>query len=62
MPADPEDADAVLLENMGGGLCLENPEHVSGYVQVFDHLRAAALGPEKSIEKIESVEKEMAGR
>ncbi|WP_055477871.1 helix-turn-helix domain-containing protein [Sphaerimonospora mesophila] len=59
---DPEDADAVLLENMGGELYLENPEHVRGYVQVFDHLRAAALGPEKSIEKIESVEKEMAGR
>ncbi|MFC0862898.1 helix-turn-helix domain-containing protein [Sphaerimonospora cavernae] len=59
---DPEDADVVLLENMGGELYLEKPEHVRGYVQVFDHLRAAALGPEKSIGKIESVEKEMAGR
>lgn len=56
---DPEDADVVLLENMAGELYLESQEHVHGYVQVFDHLRAAALGPEKSIAKIESVEKEM---
>jgi transcriptional regulator with XRE-family HTH domain len=59
---DPEDADVVFLENMGGELYLESQEQVRGYVQVFDHLRAAALGPEKSLEKIDSVEKEMAGR
>ncbi|MCT9929002.1 helix-turn-helix domain-containing protein [Planotetraspora sp. A-T 1434] len=59
---DPEDLDVVFLENMGGELYLEDSEQVKGYVQVFDHLRAAALGPEKSLEKIESVEKEMAGR
>jgi transcriptional regulator with XRE-family HTH domain len=59
---DPEDADVVFLENMGGELYLESPDEVHAYVQVFDHLRAAALGPEKSLEKIESVEKEMAGQ
>ncbi|MEZ0073876.1 helix-turn-helix transcriptional regulator [Planotetraspora sp. GP83] len=59
---DPEDPDVVFLENMGGELYLEGSEQVRGYVQVFDHLRAAALGPESSLEKIESVEKEMAGR
>ncbi|GII56452.1 transcriptional regulator [Planotetraspora thailandica] len=59
---DPEDADVVFLENMGGELYLESQEQVRRYVQVFDHLRAAALGPEKSLEKIDSVEKEMAGR
>ncbi|GII31063.1 helix-turn-helix domain-containing protein [Planotetraspora mira] len=59
---DPEDSDVVFLENMGGELYLESQEEVRRYVQVFDHLRAAALGPEKSLEKIDSVEKEMAGR
>lgn len=59
---DPEDAEVVLLENLAGELYLESREHVHGYVQVFDRLRAAALGPEKSLETIESVEKEMAGR
>jgi transcriptional regulator with XRE-family HTH domain len=59
---NPVDSDVVFLENMGGELYLESPEHVRRYVQVFDHLRAAALGPEKSIEKINTVEKEMAGQ
>lgn len=59
---DPADSDVVFLENMGGELYLESTEHVRRYVQVFDHLRAAALGPEKSIEKINSVEKSLAGR
>ncbi|GAA1306547.1 helix-turn-helix transcriptional regulator [Planotetraspora silvatica] len=59
---DPEDSDVVFLENMGGELYLESQEEVRRYVQVFDHLRAAALGPEKSLEKIDAVEKEMAGR
>ncbi|NJP24905.1 helix-turn-helix domain-containing protein [Microbispora hainanensis] len=59
---DPGDAAVVLLENMSGELYLEDPAEIRGYVQVFDHLRAAALGPEKSMEMINSVEKEMAGR
>lgn len=59
---DPGDADVVLLENMSGELYLEDPADIRRYVQVFDHLRAAALGPEKSMEIIISVEKELAGR
>ncbi|MBP2705138.1 helix-turn-helix domain-containing protein [Microbispora sp. RL4-1S] len=59
---DARDPDVVFLENMGGELYLEAPDEVNAYVQVFDHLRAAALGPEKSLEKIDSVEKEMSGR
>jgi transcriptional regulator with XRE-family HTH domain len=59
---DPEDSEVVFLENMGGELYLESAEQVHAYVQVFDHLRAAALGPECSLEKIRSVEKEIAGR
>ncbi|WP_283133357.1 helix-turn-helix domain-containing protein [Rhizohabitans arisaemae] len=56
---DPEDPDVVFLENMGGELYLEDSGLISRYTQVFDHLRAAALGPEQSIAKIQSVEKEM---
>ncbi|GAA4206658.1 Scr1 family TA system antitoxin-like transcriptional regulator [Microbispora amethystogenes] len=64
---DPGDADVVLLSiglptNWGGELYLEDPAEICGYVRVFDHLRAAALGPEKSMEIIISVEKELAGR
>jgi len=59
---DPEDSDVVFLENMGSELYVEHPDQVRRYVQIFDHLRAAALGPEKSLEKINSTEKEMAGR
>ncbi|WP_214110633.1 helix-turn-helix domain-containing protein [Acrocarpospora catenulata] len=57
---DPEDGDIVFLESAGGELYLEEADQVRRYAQVFDHLRAAALSPEKSREKIESVEKEMA--
>jgi hypothetical protein len=58
---DPEDADVVFLENMGSELYLEDSDQVRRYATVFDHLRAAALSPEKSIEKIISVEKELTG-
>ncbi|GAA0430654.1 transcriptional regulator [Acrocarpospora corrugata] len=56
----PEDSDVVFLESAGGELYLESSDDVRRYALVFDHLRAAALSPEKSVEKIESVEKEMA--
>ncbi|MBO3744652.1 helix-turn-helix domain-containing protein [Streptosporangiaceae bacterium NEAU-GS5] len=59
--ADPEDSDVVFLENMGSELYLEDSDQVRRYATVFDHLRAAALSPEKSIEKIISVEKELTG-
>jgi len=58
---DPEDSDVVFLENMGSELYLEDPDQVNRYAAIFNHLRAAALSPEKSIEKIIAVEKELTG-
>jgi transcriptional regulator with XRE-family HTH domain len=43
------DSDVVHLDNSSGDLYLERPEEIRRYNQVFDQLRAAALGPDDSL-------------
>jgi len=52
---DPADSDVVFLENIAGELYLEDPESVTRYSVVFDHLRAAALSPEETVALIKKV-------
>ncbi|MGA8113557.1 MAG: helix-turn-helix transcriptional regulator [Actinocatenispora sp.] len=56
---DPEDLDVVYLDNATGGLYLETEEEVHRYNLMFDHLRAAALKPDDSLERIVALTKEL---
>lgn len=56
---DPEDPDVVYLDNATGGLYLETDEELRRYTLMFDHLRAAALKPDISMERIVAQIKEL---
>jgi transcriptional regulator with XRE-family HTH domain len=45
---EPGDPDAVYAENATGGLFLEKNEELRKYIFIFEHIRAAALGPDES--------------
>jgi hypothetical protein len=44
--------DVVYLENLAADLFLENREPVDLHSWAFDHLRAAALGPDESLQAL----------
>ncbi|MEC3973912.1 helix-turn-helix domain-containing protein [Amycolatopsis sp. H20-H5] len=46
------DADVVYVDSTSTGLYLEEPQDVRRYTLMFDHLRAAALKPDDSVEVI----------
>lgn len=46
------DADVVYVDSTSTGLYLEEPQDVRRYALMFDHLRAAALAPDDSVEVI----------
>ncbi|MFE0023863.1 helix-turn-helix domain-containing protein [Amycolatopsis sp. NPDC059021] len=46
------DADVVYVDSTSSGLYLEEPPDVRRYALMFDHLRAAALKPDDSVEVI----------
>ncbi|MEU9888247.1 helix-turn-helix transcriptional regulator [Sphaerisporangium sp. NPDC051011] len=48
----PSDLDVVYLENMSSALYLEEVEEVRTYGMVFDYLRAAALSPNDSADRL----------
>jgi hypothetical protein len=50
--ADTADPTVVYLEHLTGSLLLEDDQEVRRYRVVFDHLRAAALGPGASADLI----------
>jgi len=50
--ADPADPTVVYLEHLTGSLLLDEDEEVQRYRAMFDHLRAAALGPGPSADLI----------
>lgn len=56
---DPEDPDVVYLDNATGGLYLETDEELRRYMLMFDHLRAAALKPDTSMDRIVAQIKEL---
>jgi transcriptional regulator with XRE-family HTH domain len=47
------DPDVVYVENSTSGVYLEQPEDVHRYTLMFDHLRAAALKPDDTLEMVD---------
>lgn len=43
------DPDVVMVENSMGELYMEKPEESGRFTAIFEHLRAAALSPERSL-------------
>ena len=58
--ADPADPTVVYLEHLTGSLLLDEDEEVQRYRAMFDHLRAAALGPGPSADLIARTAAELA--
>lgn len=56
---EPRDQDVVYVQSRRGGLYLEEPGDLSEYTEIFNHLRARALGPDESREMIIRVADEM---
>jgi transcriptional regulator with XRE-family HTH domain len=50
---DPADHDIVYVQYRRGSIYLEDPSDVEAYAELFDHLRARALGPDESRDLIE---------
>jgi hypothetical protein len=46
--AEPGEPGVVTIENVTGSLSLESESDLRQYVQAFDFLQAAALGPRES--------------
>jgi hypothetical protein len=46
------DPDVVYVENTSTGVYMEEPPEILRYTLKFDHLRASALGPDATLEKI----------
>lgn len=46
------DPDVVYVDHTTAGIYLEDPAEILRYTLVFDHLRAAALGPDDSLTSI----------
>jgi transcriptional regulator with XRE-family HTH domain len=57
---DAADPTVVYLEHLTGSIFLENEDEVRRYSEVFDHLRAEALGTGQSIELIGRLAAELA--
>ncbi len=56
---EPADPDVAYIQYRRGSLYLEEPSDVGYYAEVFDHLRARALGPDESRALIARVADEM---
>jgi transcriptional regulator with XRE-family HTH domain len=46
------DPDVVYVDNTTAGIYLEDPAEILRYTLMFDHLRAAALGPDASLTRM----------
>jgi transcriptional regulator with XRE-family HTH domain len=47
--------EVIYVEGLVGQQYLENPSDLSRYKQIFDHLRATALGPKESIRQAAAI-------
>lgn len=56
---EPADPDVVYLDHAGGDLYLESAHEIQRYALLFDHLRAAALKPEDSMDFLTALTKEL---
>jgi transcriptional regulator with XRE-family HTH domain len=52
---EPDDADVVYTDSVGGMIYLEKDREVRACAEVFDRMRAAALSPAVSVELIQKV-------
>jgi transcriptional regulator with XRE-family HTH domain len=52
---DVNDHDVVYVDSPAGNIYLEKPSDIRRYTLIFDHLRAAALAPDQSVELIEEL-------
>src|SRR5262245_17147850 len=52
---DQADPDVVYVEYSTSGVYLEQPEDVHRYTLIFDHLRAAALKPDDTVELVDRI-------
>lgn len=57
---DRADCDVVYLQNRRGSLYLEDQADIAAYSEIFDHLRARALGPDDSRVLIQRIADEFA--
>ncbi len=57
--AEAGDPDVVYLENTRGGLWLEKSSETARYTLMFEHVRARALSPERSIAFIQRTAEEL---
>ncbi len=55
---EPQDPDVGYIEHWTGSLYLEKPSDIATYTEIFEHLRARALGPDESKELIHQASKE----
>ncbi len=46
---DSADPSLIYMESLAGDLFLENSNDISRYIENFQHLRAAALGPDETV-------------
>jgi transcriptional regulator with XRE-family HTH domain len=58
----PEDPDRVYLEQQIGGIYTQKPHEVEKYALMFDHLRARALSPERTIKMLRAAAVELGNR
>ena len=56
---EPDDADVVYTDSVGGMIYLEKDREVRACAEVFDRMRAAALSPAVSVELIQNVLREL---
>jgi len=58
---EPADPDVVYVDSTSGGFFLELPPDVRRYSLMFDHLRATALKPDDSVDKIAEAAERFSG-
>ncbi|KAK1182537.1 helix-turn-helix transcriptional regulator [Streptomyces sp. NBS 14/10] len=51
--------EVVWTENLTNSVCFEDPKDVERYADVFDHLRARALGPSETRRRFRELSKEL---
>jgi transcriptional regulator with XRE-family HTH domain len=56
---DPNDPDVAYVQYRRGSIYMEQKHDVDAYIELFDHLRARALGPDESRTLIAKVADEM---
>jgi transcriptional regulator with XRE-family HTH domain len=59
---EPTDKDMVYFEHTGWEHYLDNPNAISMYLSLFDHIRAAALKPDDSIKRLIDRADELGGQ